>query len=464
MSNYSFDPLSSFNPSNYTSNTSKTSGSNQNSSLKLQMEMMATLLMIEILEEEIQEQQSSNSQGPQSSQSTQSTHVYHHRHSHVGSGNTATVGTSGSSGNTGTVGTSGGTGTVGSGTVSTGSASGSTNANSNGAAGVGASNTVIPQPANSINVKDYGAKGDGSSDDTAALQSAFTAAAASGQTVYIPPGTYNHGGTITANGVNVQGAGSSTILNATNADQSAITLTGSKPSLSNVQTTVTAPNRSSMPNAAAILVQNATGASVTSVTVQGAASNGIRLDGALQSKISGNLVQGTDADGIALMNGSQNNGISKNEVYQAGDDAYSDDSYTSDAVQDSGNVFSNDLALNNKYGRGFALMGSVDDTVQNSVADGAPGWGIDAGTDANSGTRTGGNDTIANNIILGTAQGVISADGSNVSGTNTNASSADISALLGFLQSSNLIDESVFNGGYTPGTGNGANNANGIRT
>jgi hypothetical protein len=38
-----------------------------------------------------------------------------------------------------------------------------------------------------VNVRDFGAKGDGVTDDTAAFQAAFNSRA---RTVYVPPGTY----------------------------------------------------------------------------------------------------------------------------------------------------------------------------------------------------------------------------------------------------------------------------------
>ena len=57
------------------------------------------------------------------------------------------------------------------------------------------------------NVKvDHGAKGDGTADDTAAIQAAVDAAAASGTIVYFPPGAYKVTGTIQVGAVSMQAA------------------------------------------------------------------------------------------------------------------------------------------------------------------------------------------------------------------------------------------------------------------
>jgi len=59
-----------------------------------------------------------------------------------------------------------------------------------------------------FNVKEFGAIGNGLTDDTTAIQSAITAAAVSGGTVYFPPGTYKVTGlTIEADKVILMGAG-----------------------------------------------------------------------------------------------------------------------------------------------------------------------------------------------------------------------------------------------------------------
>jgi parallel beta-helix repeat protein len=337
-----------------------------------------------------------------------------------------------------------------------------------GGAPAGATPSGTP-PANAIDVKDFGVKGDGSTDDQAGLQAAFDAAKASGKSVWLGSGTYMHSGVLNIDGVNVVGDGANTKLVATNPQESAIKLTGQNSSLSNVLAQSISTDRSSQPDAAAVLVQNASNARVTNVTTIGAGSNGIRLDNAQNSTISNSLVQGSNADGIALMNGSSNNLVRNNVVYQSGDDAFSSDSYAGDHSQDSGNVFDHDMALDTQYGRGFALMGSSGDTVQNSVVSGAKWIGIMAGTDAASGTMTGTNAKISNNLVLnwGTQSGAgtapVQADGgASVTGTQTSGTAPDPAEILGWTPQ--LMDRSTYDSGYQTGTGPGSNNANGVRS
>lgn len=67
-----------------------------------------------------------------------------------------------------------------------------------------------------FNVKDFGAKGDGTTDDTAAIQNAITTAGVSGGVVFFPPGTYKvtTGLTTTSlNNITLRGSGKSSTLN-----------------------------------------------------------------------------------------------------------------------------------------------------------------------------------------------------------------------------------------------------------
>jgi hypothetical protein len=70
-----------------------------------------------------------------------------------------------------------------------------------------------------VNVRDFGAKGDGATDDTAALNAAITAAAAVGGTVLIPAGTYPISAEVwLRSGVTVRGVGDGTVLKSTAAN------------------------------------------------------------------------------------------------------------------------------------------------------------------------------------------------------------------------------------------------------
>jgi Pectate lyase superfamily protein len=71
-----------------------------------------------------------------------------------------------------------------------------------------------------VNVMDYGAKGNGTTDDTAAIQAAINACASVGNTVYLPAGTYKITSALSMiTGVNLMGAGDTeTIIQANACD------------------------------------------------------------------------------------------------------------------------------------------------------------------------------------------------------------------------------------------------------
>jgi len=79
----------------------------------------------------------------------------------------------------------------------------------------GTARSLVTRYSEVINVKDYGAKGDGSTDDTTALQAAFTAATA-GAVIYFPPATYNISSTLTLSvAVTINGYGATISQTAT---------------------------------------------------------------------------------------------------------------------------------------------------------------------------------------------------------------------------------------------------------
>lgn len=81
-----------------------------------------------------------------------------------------------------------------------------------------------------VSVKNYGAVGDGVTDDTAAIQATITKVAAlGGGIVYFPPGTYlvSNALSITARNVNLVGAGQATIIKSNHVTANVLTFTPS---------------------------------------------------------------------------------------------------------------------------------------------------------------------------------------------------------------------------------------------
>ncbi len=94
-------------------------------------------------------------------------------------------------------------------------------------AGTGAMlRTAQAKMRDSFNVKDFGALGDGATDDQAAIAACIAAAQAAGKAVFVPAGNYHHSSTFTLNGVVMYGEGYSSIFTATDGVNSTVQITG----------------------------------------------------------------------------------------------------------------------------------------------------------------------------------------------------------------------------------------------
>jgi hypothetical protein len=307
-------------------------------------------------------------------------------------------------------------------------------------------------------VQSYGAVNNGQTDDQGALQNAFNAAQSMGRPVWIPPGTYNHSGVLTANGISIQGAGFNSVLYATDPNNSAIALQGGNPSISNLMTKVVAPNRSNQPQTTAIWVNHASNARVSTVILQGAGSNGVRLDGAQHCTVSHIFVLGTNADGVAATNGASYNTVQNNLVYQPADDAYSDDSYIGEP-QDTGNQFLGNVAWDVVYGRGFAAAGSINGVFSGNTVDQTTWVGIFATTDPSSNTQVTSGWTIQNDVLLNTVDApIITGNNMTVSNLQFTGTLPNLASVLGWDPTPYIVDRKTFNPIYVPGTGPGAHN------
>lgn len=87
--------------------------------------------------------------------------------------------------------------------------------------------------------QDYGALGDGATDDTTAFAALAVAQAATGKPVYIPKATYQLSAVTTFTGVGavVRGAGQGTVLRGTNGTMSLLAFTGASSTLENMNLT-----------------------------------------------------------------------------------------------------------------------------------------------------------------------------------------------------------------------------------
>ena len=260
---------------------------------------------------------------------------------------------------------------------------------------------ALTQPAGSVSVTSEGADATGTNDSTNAFNAAI-AAAGSGGTVWIPPGTFNIPGHIMVNNVTVAGAGMwySTVTGAAPGFYG-----NSAPSPStnvHLQNFAIFGNVQQRDDSAQV---NGIGGAMSSSTVSNIwiehMKVGAWMDGPMNAlTFSGMRIRDTTADGINFHGGVTNSTVTNSNIRNTGDDGIATWADASIGA-DSGDTISNNTVQLQQLANGIAIYGGNSNTVTgNLVVDSGitQGGGIQVGQRFNS-TPTG-LTTISNNTMI----------------------------------------------------------------
>lgn len=222
-----------------------------------------------------------------------------------------------------------------------------------------------------ISVTDFGAKGDGSTDDQAALQAAFNYAKINGVGVYLPPGIYNHSNVLKADGITVFGAGESSVLKATNPELGSLFLTGTNPAVYNLKVDGSGTTRGVVNETNGITIDHATGFTVENVHVVNAMGVGIMNWGGSNGTISHNYIEHSFADSIHNTLGAHDVVIEYNKTFNSGDDGIAVVSYSDGPGSLVYNItIQNNTILDNLWGRGLTVVGGENVKILNNHVEG----------------------------------------------------------------------------------------------
>jgi polygalacturonase len=229
-------------------------------------------------------------------------------------------------------------------------------------------------PSNVVSVKDFGARGDGTTDDAAAIERAVRYLR-SGGIVAFPAGIYVQSRSIRVESRNVIMWGTGAQLHASNPMDQALGLVGDGSAVIGLTFTArTYVRASDLPQTRIVLAGK--GNVAMDNVVDGASSTGIMVFGGRDFRIEGNTVRNTLADGIHITNGAYGGIVVRNVVRASQDDMIAVVSYGRGQPAHDILIAHNDVA-GNPWGRGIAVVGGRDITVSdNTVRDVVAGAGV----------------------------------------------------------------------------------------
>lgn len=229
--------------------------------------------------------------------------------------------------------------------------------------------SLVNAIASADSILNYGAVGDGVTDNKDALEACFAANVASGKYIYVPEGLFVYSGVKTIQNTVLFGLGNDrSVLKALDPEHSTIYVKGNNCGVGNLTHNASGVTRSSQPDATSIYFKDATNFSAKNVHSIASSGTGIRAYGVTSGVISNNYIEGSLADGIHSTNGSSNILIEHNKIYGAGDDGISVVTYGTEQVTNDITARFNDIR-NPTYGRGITVVGGENIKYCNNYID-----------------------------------------------------------------------------------------------
>jgi hypothetical protein len=265
------------------------------------------------------------------------------------------------------------------------------------------------------NVKSFGAKGDGSADDTAAFVAAFAALGSGKGTIFVPAGDYvlnNATGPIIFNNFNgeLYFAGGARIVMTTNSKQGIRFTNGSGAKLTNITMTYQTPGTTI--GGEAFIISSTTDMTVSNFHLENAPSSGLIFLQSIRPKAVNVTILHTLGDGLDFFN-DQDGQVTNLTTFDTRDDGLAFVNFSSGYYNYTGGNATN-VTIASTTGRGIAIMGQSNVTVSDFSVSTTSDPGVLIAQDTAFGTRIPGNVTVSGGIIRGVgALAQRSNDGSN---------------------------------------------------
>jgi hypothetical protein len=233
----------------------------------------------------------------------------------------------------------------------------------------------VYDPANAVRVEDFGAVGDGRTDDTAAVQKAFDSVEPGGAVLLEQGRTYAVDDVLT---LAVRGAvltGGGTLL-ATDEERSSLTISADDVVVQDVTLTIEPTSRRfDAFEQQRLRLDEHSGVVVRDVTVEGSAAAGIYVYGTRDFVLHGVQVSDTRADGVHITAGASDGEVLQPVVRDVGDDGVAVVSYAQDG-DPCARIRVESPVVEGTDARGISVVGGTDVTYTDIEVSGTAAAGV----------------------------------------------------------------------------------------